>query len=77
MRRRGATPTLAVRAAVSLAEGRVPHPLLAMVSALPVIGLQDVVLVGQWMGLLLATALPRCDLGNMVPIVPLLFLLPH
>lgn len=49
--------------------------ILALISAMPVIELRGAVPVGLWMGLPLAKVLPACVLGNMVPIVPLLFLL--
>ena len=48
---------------------------LAIISALPVVELRGAVPVGVWMGLPITTVLPACVLGNMVPIVPLLFLL--
>ena len=48
---------------------------LAMISAMPVIELRGAVPVGVWMGLPISQVLPVCVLGNMVPIVPLLFLL--
>jgi len=48
---------------------------LAMIAALPVIELRGAVPVGLWMGLPLTTVLPACILGNMVPIIPLLYLL--
>jgi ferredoxin--NADP+ reductase len=48
---------------------------LAIISALPVVELRGAVPVGIWMGLPIATVLPICVLGNMIPIVPLLFLL--
>lgn len=46
-----------------------------MISAMPVIELRGAVPVGVWMGLPISQVLPVCVLGNMVPIVPLLFLL--
>ena len=49
--------------------------ILAMISAMPVIELRGAVPVGLWMGLPITTVLPVCVLGNMIPIVPLLFLL--
>ena len=49
--------------------------ILAIISALPVVELRGAVPVGIWMGLPITTVLPVCVLGNMVPIVPLLFLL--
>jgi len=48
---------------------------LALISALPVVELRGAVPVGLWMGLPITTVLPACVLGNMIPIVPLLFLL--
>lgn len=48
---------------------------LAMISAMPVVELRGAVPVGVWMGLPITTILPVCVLGNMVPIVPLMFLL--
>ena len=49
--------------------------ILAIISALPVVELRGAVPVGVWMGLPITTVLPVCVLGNMAPIVPLLFLL--
>jgi len=49
--------------------------ILAIISALPVVELRGAVPVGIWMGLPIATVLPACVLGNMAPIIPLLFLL--
>mmetsp|Transcript_11996 Transcript_11996/g.24744 ORF Transcript_11996/g.24744 Transcript_11996/m.24744 type:complete len:319 (-) Transcript_11996:166-1122(-) len=48
---------------------------LALISALPVVELRGAVPVGVWMGLPISKVLPVCVLGNMAPIVPLLFLL--
>lgn len=48
---------------------------LALISALPVVELRGAIPVGIWMGLPLTTVLPICVLGNMLPIIPLLFLL--
>ena len=48
---------------------------LAIISALPVVELRGAVPVGVWMGYPISTVLPVCVLGNMVPIVPLLYLL--
>jgi len=48
---------------------------LAIISALPVVELRGAVPVGIWMGLPITTVLPVCILGNMVPIVPILYLL--
>ena len=48
---------------------------LAIISAMPVVELRGAVPVGVWMGLPITTVLPVCVLGNMVPIVPILFLL--
>jgi hypothetical protein len=48
---------------------------LATISAMPVVELRGAVPVGVWMGMPITQVLPICVLGNMVPIVPLLFLL--
>lgn len=48
---------------------------LAIISALPVVELRGAVPVGIWMGYPITTVLPICVLGNMAPIIPLLFLL--
>ncbi|KAL7462419.1 hypothetical protein ACHAXS_002811 [Conticribra weissflogii] len=48
---------------------------LALISALPVVELRGAVPVGVWMGLPITKVLPVCVLGNMAPIVPLLFVL--
>lgn len=48
---------------------------LAIISAMPVVELRGAVPVGVWMGLPITTVLPVCVLGNMAPIIPLLFLL--
>ncbi|KAL7480163.1 hypothetical protein ACHAW6_005869 [Cyclotella cf. meneghiniana] len=48
---------------------------LAVISALPVVELRGAVPVGIWMGLPASQVLIVCVLGNMAPIVPLLFLL--
>jgi ferredoxin--NADP+ reductase len=48
---------------------------LAIISAMPVVELRGAIPVGVWMGLPIQKVLPICVLGNMVPIVPLLFLL--
>jgi len=48
---------------------------LAIISALPVVELRGAIPVGIWMGLPLSTVLPICIMGNMVPILPVLFLL--
>lgn len=48
---------------------------LAIISALPVVELRGAVPVGVWMGYPIATVLPVCVLGNMLPIVPLLVVL--
>jgi uncharacterized membrane protein len=42
---------------------------------MPVVELRGAVPVGVWMGLPITTVLPVCVLGNMAPIVPILFLL--
>ena len=49
--------------------------ILAVISAMPVIELRGAVPVGLWMGLPITKVLPACVLGNMIPIIPLLFLL--
>jgi len=49
--------------------------ILAIISALPVVELRGAVPVGIWMGYPITTVLPVCVLGNMAPIIPLLFLL--
>jgi ferredoxin--NADP+ reductase len=48
---------------------------LAIISALPVVELRGAIPVGVWMGLPIATVLPVCVLGNMIPILPILLLL--
>lgn len=48
---------------------------LATISAMPVVELRGAVPVGIWMGLPITQVLPICVVGNMVPIIPLLFLL--
>lgn len=48
---------------------------LAIISALPVVELRGAIPVGIWMGLPLSTVLPICVLGNMIPILPILYLL--
>ena len=49
--------------------------ILALISAMPVIELRGAVPVGLWMGLPLTKVLPTCVLGNMIPIIPLLYIL--
>lgn len=49
--------------------------ILAIISAMPVVELRGAVPVGVWMGLPITHVLPVCVLGNMTPIIPLLFLL--
>eukprot|EP00571_Detonula_confervacea_P015632 CAMPEP_0172310076 /NCGR_PEP_ID=MMETSP1058-20130122/11276_1 /TAXON_ID=83371 /ORGANISM="Detonula confervacea, Strain CCMP 353" /LENGTH=296 /DNA_ID=CAMNT_0013022837 /DNA_START=16 /DNA_END=906 /DNA_ORIENTATION=+ len=49
--------------------------ILAIISAMPVVELRGAVPVGVWMGLPITKILPVCVLGNMAPIIPLLFLL--
>ena len=49
--------------------------ILAMISAMPVVELRGAIPVGVWMGLPITTVLAASVLGNMMPIVPLLFLL--
>ena len=48
---------------------------LSTISAMPVVELRGAIPDGVWMGLPIQQVLPICVLGNMVPIVPLLFLL--
>ena len=48
---------------------------LATISAMPVVELRGAIPVGIWMGLPISKVLPICVFGNMVPIIPLLFLL--
>ena len=48
---------------------------LAIISAMPVVELRGAVPVGVWMGLPIVQVLPVCVLGNMAPIIPILFLL--
>ena len=48
---------------------------LATISAMPVVELRGAVPVGVWMGMPISQVLPICVLGNMAPIIPLLFLL--
>mmetsp|Transcript_15714 Transcript_15714/g.25833 ORF Transcript_15714/g.25833 Transcript_15714/m.25833 type:complete len:304 (+) Transcript_15714:77-988(+) len=49
--------------------------ILAIISAMPVVELRGAVPVGVWMGLPITHVLPVCVLGNMTPIIPLMFLL--
>jgi uncharacterized membrane protein len=48
---------------------------LAIISAMPVVELRGAVPVGVWMGLDIKQVLPVCVMGNMAPIIPLMFLL--
>ena len=48
---------------------------LATISAMPVVELRGAIPVGIWLGMPIAKVLPICVLGNMAPIVPLMFLL--
>jgi Putative small multi-drug export protein len=48
---------------------------LAMIAAMPVVELRGAIPVGVWMNLPITTVLLASVIGNMVPIVPLLFLL--
>jgi ferredoxin--NADP+ reductase len=48
---------------------------LSTISAMPVVELRGAIPVGVWMGMPIQQVLPICILGNMVPIIPLLFLL--
>jgi len=50
-------------------------PVLAIISALPVVELRGAVPVGLLMGLPLSTVFPVCILGNMLPIVPIMLIL--
>ena len=49
--------------------------ILGLISAMPVIELRGAVPVGLWMGYPISKVLPTCVIGNMIPIIPLLFLL--
>ena len=49
--------------------------ILALISAMPVVELRGAIPVGIWMDLPITQVLPICVLGNMGPIVPLLYLL--
>lgn len=48
---------------------------LATISAMPVVELRGAVPVGVWLGMPISQVLPICVMGNMAPIIPLLFLL--
>jgi hypothetical protein len=48
---------------------------LATISAMPVVELRGAVPVGVWLGMPITQVLPICVLGNMAPIVPMMFLL--
>ena len=48
---------------------------LATISAMPVVELRGAIPVGIWLGMPITQVLPTYIFGNMVPIVPLLFLL--
>jgi hypothetical protein len=48
---------------------------LAIISAMPVVELRGAIPVGIWLGMPITKVLPICVLGNMTPIIPLLFLL--
>lgn len=48
---------------------------LATISAMPVVELRGAIPVGIWLGMPITQVLPICVMGNMIPIVPLLFLL--
>ena len=48
---------------------------LSIISAMPVVELRGAVPVGIWLGMPIAQVLPICVLGNMIPIVPMLYLL--
>jgi len=49
--------------------------ILAMIAAMPVVELRGAIPVGIWMGLPISTVFVASVLGNMAPILPLLFLL--
>ena len=48
---------------------------LATISAMPVVELRGAIPVGIWLGMPITQVLPICVFGNMIPIVPLMFLL--
>jgi hypothetical protein len=48
---------------------------LAIISAMPVVELRGAIPVGIWFGMPIASVIPICVLGNMAPIVILLYLL--
>ena len=48
---------------------------LAIISAMPVVELRGAIPVGIWLGMPIASVLPICVLGNMAPIIILLYLL--
>jgi uncharacterized membrane protein len=48
---------------------------LATISAMPVVELRGAIPVGVWMGLPIWQVFLTCVVGNMIPIIPLLFLL--
>jgi hypothetical protein len=48
---------------------------LATISAMPVVELRGAIPVGIWLGMPITKVLPICVMGNMTPIIPLLFLL--
>lgn len=48
---------------------------LATISAMPVVELRGAVPVGVWLGMPITHVLPICVLGNMAPIVPMMYLL--
>ena len=49
--------------------------ILAMIAAMPVVELRGAIPVGVWMNLPITTVLLASIIGNMIPIIPLLFLL--
>eukprot|EP00980_Cylindrotheca_fusiformis_P031164 scaffold25921_cov137-Cylindrotheca_fusiformis.AAC.7 len=48
---------------------------LATISAIPVVELRGAVPVGVWLEMPITQVLPICVLGNMAPIVPMMYLL--
>jgi ferredoxin--NADP+ reductase len=48
---------------------------LSIISAMPVVELRGAVPVGIWLGLPITKVLPICVLGNMAPIIPMMYLL--
>ena len=52
-----------------------PLGILFLISAMPIVELRGAVPVGVWMGVPIQKVFVTCVLGNMAPIIPLLFLL--